>query len=140
VVDADRGQKGYLGLPITVMGGFLAVVILTVESNLLYYDWLSLSDGPIATLVWTITVMFTLLQVSHLRYGKPTKVPTIFAICFLGVLLLFVNQALAVVSALAMCAGFFFYGFVTPFLPKHEVIIEIELDDDEDEPLPVRHS
>ncbi len=138
VIDDDRGQKGYLGLPITVMGGFLAVVILTIESNLLYYDWLSLTDGPVATLVWTVTVMFTLLQVSHLHYSKPTKVPVIFSICFLGVLLLFVNQALAVVSALAMCAGFFFYGFVTPFLPKHEVIIEI--DDDEEEPLPVRHS
>ena len=139
LIDPDRGQNGYLGLPITVLACWISMVILLVESDLVGMSWLSLTDGPAAPLVWTVTVMFALLQISHLHYGKPTKVPLIFVICLVFVTFLFVSQEFAVASALAICSGVFFYGFVSPFLPKHEVVIEID-DDGEEEPVSLRHS
>ena len=139
LTDPDRGQNGYLGLPITVMACWVSMIVLLVESELVGMSWLSLTQGPIAPLVWTVTVMFTLLQVSHLHYGKPTKIPVIFIICLVFVTFLFLSHELAIASALAMCSGAFSYGFVSPFLPKHDVIIEID-DSDEEEPFPVRHS
>jgi CDP-diacylglycerol--serine O-phosphatidyltransferase len=138
IVDPQRGQQGYLGLPITVLGGWLAVVVLISESALFQPDWMSLVDGPMATLTWTVTVMFVLLQVSHLRYEKPTKIPILFGASLVAVVCLFLTREIAVAAAVAIAAAMFLYGFVTPFLPKHDVVIEIDSDDDE-EPVPVRH-
>ena len=141
VTDPDRGQRGYLGLPITVMGGWLAMIVLIAESDVMPNFGEGLTHGPLATLVWTVTVMFALLQVSHVRYTKPTKIPPIFIICLVLVTFLFLQPELAVASALAICCGMFFYAFISPFLPRHDVVLEIELDDgDEDEPIPVRQS
>lgn len=141
LVNPDRGQRGYTGLPITVLAGWMSMVVLIVESGLLHREWFSLTEGPVATLAWTVAVMFTLLQVSEVHYGKPTKAPVIFAICGLAVAFLFLTQELAVASALGICAGMFFYGFLSPYLPRHEVLVDIEMEEgDDDEPLPVRHS
>lgn len=141
LVNPDRGQKGYTGLPITVLAGWLSMVVLIVESGLLDVDWVSLTNGPVATLAWTVAAMFTLLQVSEVHYGKPTKAPVIFAVCGLAVAFLFLTQELAVASALGICAGMFFYGFISPYLPRHEEFLELDIDDGEDEePIPVHHS
>ena len=139
IANPERGQKGYIGLPITVLGGWLAMIILVAESGLIQADWMSLTHGPAATLVWAVTVMFTLLQVSNVRYEKPTKAPVIFAGCLVAVACLFMPPEIAVAAAIGICGAMFIFGFVTPFLPKHEVVIEID-DTDEDEPMPVRHS
>ena len=138
LVDPQRGQHGYLGLPITVLGGWLAMIVLINESELFQAEWMSLTHGPAATMAWAVTVMFVLLQVSHLRYDKPTKAPIIFALSLLAVTCLFMPLEIAVAAAVGIAAAMFIYGFITPFLPKHEVVIELD-DDDEDEPVPLRH-
>lgn len=143
LVNPDRGQKGYTGLPITVLAGWLAMAVLIVESGLLSTDWVSLTEGPVATLAWTVAVMFTFLQISEVHYGKPTKAPVIFAVCGLAVAFLFLTQELAVASAIGICAGMFFYGVFSPYIPRQEELIEMEMDmeeADDEEPLPVHHS
>ena len=141
VIDPFRGQRGYLGLPITVNAGWLALCVFATESDLLAGVGLSLEEGPLAALVWACTVVFVLLQVSHLRYAKPTKTPVVFFTCSVFVLLLFLKTQIAVASALAMCTGLFFYAVVSPFLPKPMEAPELELDEAEDEePVTVHHS
>lgn len=139
VVDPNRGQQGFLGLPITVNAGWLALAVFITKSEIFHSHWFTLTDGPLAAIVWTCAVMFTLLQVSHVRYGKPTKTPVVFITCLLFVTLLFLKLQLAVASALAMCAGLFVYGFISPFLPKHNDILDLDLDEEDDDGAVLRH-
>lgn len=144
VVDPSRGQKGYLGMPITVMAGWVSMVVLVANSDLVGMGWLSLTKGIAATVFWAVVVMFTLLQVSHVRYSKPTKAPLVFVTCVAVVSCLFFHHELAVAAAITICTGMFYYGFISPFLPGPEVETLIEeldeFDDEDEEPLPVRHS
>ena len=139
VVDPNRGQNGFLGLPITVNAGWLALAVFITQSEIFHSHWFTLTDGPLAAVVWTCAVMFTLLQISHVRYGKPTKTPVVFITCLLFVTFLFLQLQLAVASALAMCAGLFVYGFISPFLPKHDDILDLDLDEEDDESALLRH-
>ena len=141
VVDPYRGQRGYLGLPITVNAGWLALFVFATESGLLAGAGLSLLDGPLAALVWTCTVVFVFLQVSHLRYTKPTKAPIVFVTCSVFVLLLFLKIQVAVASALAMCMGLFYYAVISPFLPRQVAEPDLDLEDaDDEEPVTVHQA
>ena len=40
---------------------------------------------------------------------------------------------------LASCAGLFVYGFISPFLPKHDDIMDLDLDEEDDEGALLRH-
>jgi CDP-diacylglycerol---serine O-phosphatidyltransferase len=137
VADPFRGQRGYLGLPITVNGGWVALFVFVTESGLLHDGRINLASGPLAALVWTCSVAFLCLQVSNVRYGKPTKAPLFFLCGILFVLMLFLKVEIAVASALAMSAYGFFYAFISPFLPKHEHVLDGQ---EEEEPVTVRHS
>jgi CDP-diacylglycerol--serine O-phosphatidyltransferase len=124
VVDPFRGQKGYLGLPITVNAGWIALFVFVTQSGLLREDIFTLQGGPLAALVWTISLVMLVLQVSTIRYAKPTKAPLFFFAGLAMVLMLFLQAEIALVSALAMCAYGLFYAFVSPFLPRHESVVE----------------
>ena len=140
VIDPYRGQRGYLGLPITVNAGWLAMFVFITESGLLDGQGFSLVEGPLAALIWTCTMVFIVLQVSRLHYAKPTKTPIAFFSCSVFVLLLFLQIQVAVASALAICMGLFFYAAVSPFLPRPAMAPHLELDETEDEdPVTVQH-
>ena len=135
------GQRGYLGLPITVNAGWLAMFIFIADSDLLDHLGLSLVEGPLAAVVWTCAVGFALLEVSRFRYGKPTKTPIVFMTCAVFVALLFLKIQFAVASAFAICMGLFFYAAVSPCLPKQEESAGFDLDaTGEEEPVTVHHS
>jgi CDP-diacylglycerol--serine O-phosphatidyltransferase len=138
VADPFRGQRGYCGLPITVNAGWVTLFIFAWQSGLFSEEHLSLTEGPLATLVWTCSVAFLFLQVSNVRYGKPTKAPLFFLASIFMVLLLFYKLQFAVAAALGMCAYGFFYAVISPFLPKHDLVPED--DEEEEEPVRVRHS
>lgn len=144
VVDPFRGQRGYLGLPITVNAGWVAMFVFITQSGLLREDIFNLAAGPLAALVWTISTVFLVLQVSTLRYAKPTKAPLFFFAGIAMVLMLFVREEVALVSALAMCGYGLFYGLISPFMPKHEAIVDaaaatpIPEHEDEDDPVHFR--
>ena len=139
VADPFRGQRGYCGLPITVNAGWVAMFVFITQSGFVSEEKLSLTDGPLATLVWTCSVAFLFLQVSNVRYGKPTKAPAFFLSGILVVLLLFVRVEVASAAAIWICMYGFFYAFITPFLPKHDIEL-VPDDEDEEHPVTLRHS
>lgn len=121
VVDPYRGQRGYLGLPITGAAGFAAAYVIGVECVKAAWrmpegwaGWVSLAKGPLAELFWAGFVLMLVLQVSKVRYGKPTKNPVIFIPFFVGLVLLFVPPAATWVS-LAMMGYTLWYALISPF-------------------------
>ena len=131
--DPTRGNYGYTGLPITVNASWVAMFsyISIMEPDF------SLQSGPLAAFVWACSGIFLFLQVSNVRYSKPSKVPVLFAAGTALVCLLFFDDKLATAAAAAICAYSFFYGIVTPFLPRTKRV-RIQTEDDE-EPA-TRHS
>jgi phosphatidylserine synthase len=79
VKDPLRGQAGYAGLPITVNAAWVALfVFITLAPP---RDRFSLNEGPVAVLFLVGIVVFIVLQVTNLRYPKPTKKVSLFALC-----------------------------------------------------------
>jgi CDP-diacylglycerol---serine O-phosphatidyltransferase len=132
IKDPFRGQRGFQGLPITVNACWLSMFIFVAESGLFDTERYVLQAGPMATLVWTCTVLFLILQVSNIRYPKPTKALIGFIPCILIVTFLFLKMQVAVAAALTILASCFIYAFITPLFPKHADLTSI-LDDSEDE-------
>lgn len=118
VVDPYRGQRGYLGLPITVNAGWIALFVIVAESGFVSEDWLSLTRGPSATFLWTCVTAMVFLQVSRIRYGKPTKN---LAGMIPGVILItavFSNSPWGVAAALVLLATGFYFAFVSPWFTR----------------------
>ncbi len=133
VGDPDRGNKGYTGLPVTVNAGFVAMLVLATQSGAVNYPFLSLTEGPFATFVWACSVAFLFLQVSNVHYAKPTTGP-IFFISGIGmVFMLFTQIHTAAIAALVIAGYGFYFGFITPFLPKPTTQVSHAMEDDEDD-------
>lgn len=86
--DPHRGQMGYRGLPITVSAGWVAVLVYF--SQTLNGERFSLNQGSVATLFLIGVLIFIVLQVSNVRYPKPSKRMVFFVPAVVLVLLLFV--------------------------------------------------
>jgi len=87
VKDPLRGQAGYAGLPITANAAWVALFVfisLTPPRN-----QFSLDQGPVAVLFLVGILVFVILQVTNLRYPKPTKKAVLFVPCVVLVVLLF---------------------------------------------------
>ena len=134
--DPFRGQRGFQGLPITVNACWLSMFIFVAESGLFNTERSVLHSGPMARLVWTCTVLFLVLQVSNIRYPKPTKALIGFIPCILFIVFLFLHMQIAVASALTICASCFIYAFITPLFPKNVDFSTILDDSEEEEPEP----
>lgn len=114
--DPHRGQRGFLGLPITANAGWIALLVLVAQSGVISEELFSLTHGPAATFIWACVSAMVLLQVSHLHYSKPTKglrgmVPGVLLISAL-----FLSRRWAVAAALTLCGIDFVYAFISPFL------------------------
>ena len=115
VVDPYRGQRGYLGLPITTAAGFAASYLIALESPWAsHMPWLSLRDGPLAAGFWLAMVAMLALQVSRIRYSKPTKNPKVLIPFMACVVMLFI-EPVAIYSAGAMFAYGVWFAFISPF-------------------------
>ncbi len=136
IKDPYRGQRGYQGLPITVNACWISMFIFVTEAGLLEMERWVLQSGPLATLVWTSTMLFLILQVSNIRYPKPTKALVGFIPCILFVMFLFLQVQVAVASALTICASCFVYAFVMPLVPRHRDIRDLVSDTEDEEPEP----
>ena len=114
-VDPYRGQRGYLGLPITTAAGFVASYLIALESPwAAEIPWLSLREGPLAAGFWVAVPAMLVLQVSHIRYSKPTKNPKVLIPFMVCVVMLFV-PAVAIYSAALMFAYGIWFAFISPF-------------------------
>jgi len=120
IVDPDRGQKGFLGLPITCAGGFVTCIIFVAQAGAPRawgWTWFNLERGPLAWEVWIATALMLVLQVSHVRYTKASKHPAVFLAGIALVIALFIRFAhFATVAALAGCAAAVYFAFLSPYL------------------------
>ena len=112
VRDPQRGQAGYSGLPITANAAWVALfVFITLTPP---RDQFSLNHGPVAVLFLTGIAVFIVLQVSNLRYPKPTKKAAMFIPCVVLVALLWLlQQRLAAKVAFVMIllgSGYVLFG------------------------------
>jgi CDP-diacylglycerol--serine O-phosphatidyltransferase len=130
IVDPFRGQHGYLGLPITVNAGWVAMVVMLSHSSNGRFDAVTLTEGLPALLIWSVSAAMVFLQVSRVRYGKPVKNPAVFILGAVMVILLFVEQ-FAHISAMAFLFAALYYAFISPFLLKHARMEEAGEDSEE---------
>jgi CDP-diacylglycerol--serine O-phosphatidyltransferase len=102
--DPLRGQGGYAGLPITVNAAWVALLVFISQAP--PHDRFSLSEGPVAALFLLGIFAFITLQVTNLRYPKPTKKAVLFIPMIVLVALLiglgWLNPSLGVRVAVVM--------------------------------------
>lgn len=119
VVDPYRGQKGFLGLPITVCAGMVASFHIMAIRAPDSWDMLNvdLAGDKSAAFLLVLAAVLAVLQVSRLRFPKPTKHPLFFIPSFVLVLLLFSgNGALSSISAILMLLFGIYYIVLAPLL------------------------
>ena len=114
VVDPYRGQRGYLGLPITTAAGFVSAYMIAMESVDGSDLPFSLTSGPLAAGFWCGLLAMLVLQVSKIRYAKPTKNPKVFVPCLALLVMLFI-PSVAIYSVLVIFAYGIWYAFISPF-------------------------
>lgn len=121
VKDPLRGQGGYAGLPITGNAGWVALFVFVsqVRPANAAEDYLSLRHGWFATLFLVGIIVFISLQVTNVRYPKPTKSAYLFIPCIILVLLLlFLGQHSAVYVAIVMLVIGLLYAILGPLFVK----------------------
>ena len=132
VADPFRGLHGYVGLPITVNAGWIALLVYIVESQ--GGGWMNLHQGPMAVVAWTVSMLFVFLQVSNLHYTKPAKHWIFIIPSALLILVMFLDMKVGASAAFGMCLYGLFYAFISPFLPRHTMeALPEELEDSEAE-------
>lgn len=114
VVDPYRGQRGFLGLPITTAAGFVSAYLIAMESPGVDDQLFSLTIGPLAVGFWMAVISMLILQVSHIRYSKPTKNPRVLIPFMVALVMLFI-PAIAIYSALLIFAYGIWFAFISPF-------------------------
>ncbi|MEI8121531.1 MAG: CDP-alcohol phosphatidyltransferase family protein [bacterium] len=111
VKDPSRGQGGYTGLPITACAGWVAMLVFISQSK--PFENYSLNSGWVAAIFLTGVLTFISLQVSNVRYPKPTKHPALFIPMVIMVGVLFAPQTIAVPAAcfmILMVVGYIVLG------------------------------
>lgn len=122
VTDPLRGQGGYAGLPITANAGWVSVLVyisLVPPADGSSGDMFSLTSGWFAALFLTGILVFIVLQVSNVRFPKPTKKTALFVPCVVLVaLFVALNNRMAVYVAVAMLVLGLLYVIIGPMLYK----------------------
>ena len=114
VKDPQRGQNGYCGLPITVSAGWVAVFVLLSEMRT-FGDYFVLGQGFVGVIFLLGVLLMIVLQVSNVRYPKPTKIAFVFIPSIIVVALLFVrNMNVAPKAALVIMIAGMVYLFLGP--------------------------
>ncbi|MDD4872202.1 MAG: CDP-alcohol phosphatidyltransferase family protein [Kiritimatiellae bacterium] len=117
VKDPLRGQAGYAGLPITANAAWVALFVFISQTP--PYDRFSLDQGKVATLFLIGILVFTVLQVTNLRYPKPSKKAAIFVPTAILVGLLFCKvRVLSVRVAIVLLVLAVVYIVIGPLFVK----------------------
>lgn len=136
--DPFRGQAGYCGLPITASAGWVALFVFLSETTK-FSDFFRLSQGPVGIFFLVGVIVMITLQVSNVRYPKPSKFMIVFIPCVVLVVLLFYRQhGVAPIAALVMLALGLAYVIFGPLfiklkkyppsqLPEPEMVEEVNL-------------
>jgi CDP-diacylglycerol--serine O-phosphatidyltransferase len=122
VMNPQRGQAGYAGLPITANAAWVALFVFisrTPPRDGATRDLFSLEQGWFAVIFLVGIVVFITLQVTHFQYPKPTKKAFLFIPCIVLVALLWILSPRmgARVAAVMICLGMI-YVVVGPMFSK----------------------
>jgi CDP-diacylglycerol--serine O-phosphatidyltransferase len=115
--DPSRGQGGYTGLPITACAGWVAMLVFISQSE--PFENYSLNSGWVAAIFIAGVLAFISLQVSNVRYPKPTKHPALFIPMVIMVAVLFGPQKIALPAAVFMILMVLGYIGLGPLYMKH---------------------
>lgn len=124
VADPLRGQGGYGGLPITANAGWVALFVFISQvkltpANKMAEDLFSLQSGWFATVFLVGILIFISLQVSNVRYPKPTKKAAMFIPCVILVaLFIFLPKQYSLWVAVAMLMLGLVYAVFGPMYVK----------------------
>jgi len=122
VKDPSRGQNGYAGLPITANAAWIALFVFISQASSAISNGttkFSLNEGWFATLFLLGIVLFIILQVTNLRYPKPTKNVALFSLCVILVMgLLCAGLRIAIHIAFIIILLGLAYVVVGPFIHK----------------------
>lgn len=117
VKDPLRGQGGYAGLPITANAGWVAMFVYL--SQAVKDKGFSLGNGPVAVLFLSGIFLFIVLQITNLRYPKPTKKAVLFIPSMILVALLFwPDESIAVRVSIVLLICGVIYIFIGPLFVK----------------------
>jgi CDP-diacylglycerol--serine O-phosphatidyltransferase len=108
VRDPLRGQAGYSGLPITANAAWVALFVFisqTPPPKGVTQDVFSLQQGWFAVSFLVGIFVFVILQVTNLRYPKPTKKAALFIPCIVLVVLLWVLEQPRAARVAALMIG-----------------------------------
>ena len=100
-------------MPITACAGWVAMLVFISQSEPFDSTRFSLNHGSVAALFLLGVLLFIILQVSNIRYPKPTKHPALFIPMVIMVCVLFGPQTIAVPAAafmILMVLGYIFLG------------------------------
>jgi CDP-diacylglycerol--serine O-phosphatidyltransferase len=126
VKDPLRGQGGFAGLPITANAAWVALFVFISQTPIpggaAGADYFNLHQGWFATLFLVGIIGFVFLQVTNIRYPKPTKKWFLFLPCVAFVALLWLLKArMAAWVAIVMIVLGLGYVFLGPlFFKKRE--------------------
>jgi CDP-diacylglycerol--serine O-phosphatidyltransferase len=126
VKDPLRGQGGFAGLPITANAAWVALFVFISQTPIPggagVPDYFNLQEGWFATLFLVGIIGFTSLQVTNIRYPKPTKKWFLFLPCVAFVALLWLLKArmAAWVAVVMIVLGLGYVFFGPLFFKKRE--------------------
>lgn len=122
VTDPLRGQGGYAGLPITANAGWVSMLIYisqVPDSEHLVGGLFSLQSGWFAMLFLVGILVFISLQVSSVRFPKPTKKAIVFVPCVIVVsFFVFLEKRNAVYISVLMLTMGLVYVVIGPLFVK----------------------
>ncbi len=119
VADSDRGLKGYTGLPVTLIAGFITLWIMLMIPG----QTLALPDWSQWVLLFS-ALLAAFLQVSGIHYPAPTKKP-VYMIAALILLTVYgalwaAGSPVAKFFGLAMIVIGYGYSVIYPFICKKD--------------------
>jgi len=129
------GQHSFRGLPIPVCAIWVSMIVLLTESPMLADGRFPIDKGSVAVVMWVLAIAFLLLQVSNVRYVKPTKELIGWGLAGTFALMAIMGKPV-LVFCLSSCVAIAFYAVVMPFLTMRQVTVEEE--EEEEAPVELR--
>ncbi|MDD3917802.1 MAG: CDP-alcohol phosphatidyltransferase family protein [Synergistaceae bacterium] len=119
--DPLRGQGGFIGLPITVNSSWIALAAFAAQ--IMYPEGHILVTGPVSIVFQFLILVMISLQLSNLRYPKPSNKVRFFAPAVLAVLLLWaLSETYAAWIATVLVFGCFVYVLTGPMIHKRSAL------------------
>ena len=119
--DPLRGQGGFIGLPITVNSSWIALSAFSAQ--IMYPAEHILVTGPVSYVFQFLILVMISLQLSNLRYPKPSNKVRFFAPAVLVVLLLWaLSEVYAAWIAAALVMGCLVYVLTGPMIHRRSTL------------------